>query len=202
MNCADLDQIFITLIKLLCNNNFKVHMIVLSKVERRSSLHWRDILEVPESCSKVALRCEPQITGMKWRVWQAKCFLLKQILHLEDDALAKEVCQMADENRWPGLKEEVRNICKQIGIQDIGNYNVSKAQIQEAIFNSHYRNMKEQLKSSKKLDDIKNEDFRKTQPYFLYKSVQNGRLSFRIRTKMVKKIPGIFLKSLKTLKTA
>ena len=51
-----------------------------------------------------------------------KCFLLKQILHLEAGALVKDVCQIADENEWPGLKEEFKSICKQKGIQDIRIY--------------------------------------------------------------------------------
>ena len=29
---------------------------------------WRLILEVPESCVKVALRSETNVTGMKWRI--------------------------------------------------------------------------------------------------------------------------------------
>ena len=52
---------------------------------------WRLILEVPESCVKVALRSETQMVGMKWRVWEAKCLLFKQIQNLEDSALAKRV---------------------------------------------------------------------------------------------------------------
>ena len=32
----------------------------------------RLVLEVPESCPKVALRSEPRMTGMKWRIWEDK----------------------------------------------------------------------------------------------------------------------------------
>ena len=70
--------------------------------------------------------------------------------------------------------------------------NVPKAQIKEAIFYSHYKSMKEEICSSSKLEGIKNEDFRNIQPYFLDKSVENARLAFRIRTKLVKHIPGNF----------
>ena len=153
---------------------------------------WRVILEIPESSPKIALRCEPKMIGMKWRIWEEKCLLLKQISRLEDRSLAKIMCHEAKENDWPGLNKEVKDICKEIKIKDIGKNEISKTEIQEAIFNSHYNDMKEQLKESKKLADIKNEDFRFVQPYFLDKSVANGRLAFRIRTKMVKKIPGNF----------
>ena len=151
---------------------------------------WRLILEVPESCPKVSLRSEPNMIGAKWRIWEAKCLLLKQIQLLEDTALAKRICQEAEARGWPGLYQEVREICKQVGLKDITKYNISKSQIKEAIFYSHYKDLKEELSTSKKLEEIQNEDFRTIQPYFKEKSVENTRLVFRIRTKMVSKIPG------------
>ena len=48
----------------------------------------------------------------------------------------------------------------------------------------------EDMSKSSKLEDIQNEDCRCIQPYFLDKSVSNTRLAYRIRTKMVEKIPG------------
>ena len=72
------------------------------------------MLEVPESGPKVALRSETKQIGMKWRIWEAKCLLLKQIQELDDTALAKKICQEADDNGWPGLRAEVREICTQI----------------------------------------------------------------------------------------
>ena len=112
---------------------------------------WRLILEVPESCPKVALRSETKSTGMKWKVWEAKCLLLRQIQQLEDTALAKRVCQEAEDRNLPGLKQEVRDICRKIGIKDINQYNVSKSQIKDAMFYSHYSDMKQELSSSKKM---------------------------------------------------
>ena len=35
---------------------------------------WRVILKVPESCPKVALKCETKIMGMKWRNWEHTIF--------------------------------------------------------------------------------------------------------------------------------
>ena len=87
---------------------------------------------------------------MKWKVWEAKCLLLRQIQQLEDTALAKRVCQEAEDRNLPGLKQEARDICRKIGIKDINQYNVSKSQIKDAIFYSHYSDMKKELSSSKK----------------------------------------------------
>ena len=52
--------------------------------------------------------------------------------------------------------------------------------------------MVEKVKKQTKLEDIKEEDFRELQPYFDDKSVDNGRMAFRIRSQMVKDIPGNF----------
>ena len=151
---------------------------------------WRLIMDVPESCPKVALRSEPNVTGMKWRIWEAKHILLKQIQQLEDTALAKRVCKEADDRGWPGLHKEVRDICSKVGLEDMTKVNIPKSKIKEAIYYSHYKSMKEDIERSSKLEDIKHEDFRKIQPYFMYKSIENTRLAFRIRTKIVEKIPG------------
>ena len=50
--------------------------------------------------------------------------------------------------------------------------------------------MKEELITSRKLEDVQHEDYRNIQPYFKVKSDENPRFSFRIRTKMVLNIPG------------
>ena len=156
------------------------------------NFYWRVILKVPQSCPKVALLCETSTMGMKWRIWERKCLLLKQILELEDTALAKIITKEADENGWPGLAQEVRKICHDINIPDINSTIVTKRQIKQAIYYSHYNNMKENTSNSNKLEDIKYEDFHSFRPYFNYKNINNARMAFRIRTNMVENIPANF----------
>ena len=66
----------------------------------------------------------------------------------------------------------------------------------KAIFDHHYNSMKKEMEESKpgskKLNDIEQEDFREVQDYFLYKSVDNGRMAFKVRCQMVPDIPGNF----------
>ena len=54
----------------------------------------------------------------------------------------------------------------------------------------HYDDLKSELEHSKKLKDIKDEDFSSVQEYFKGKSVENTRMAFKIRSKMVTEIPG------------
>ena len=58
--------------------------------------YWRVVLDVPESCPKIALRCETYMTDMKWRIWQEKYLLLLRIQALEEGSLAKSVHKVAE----------------------------------------------------------------------------------------------------------
>ena len=60
--------------------------------------------------------------------------------------------------------------------------------MKEAIAKHHYADMKNVLYRQ----EIKHEDFTKPQSYLHEKSVESGRLSFRIRSKMVDNIPANF----------
>ena len=54
-----------------------------SKEEERcdkiQEFFWRVMLQVPESCPRVALRAETKMIRMKQRIWQMKLLLLKRI---------------------------------------------------------------------------------------------------------------------------
>ena len=149
---------------------------------------WRVILCVPESCPKIALRCKTGMLGMKWRIWEAKMLLLKRITMQNTGCLARQVYEESVEKEWPGLGQEVRGICSEVGISDINNTEVTKEEIKDAIKNHHYKDMKAELDKSKKLSDIKHEDFSKVQTYFSGKSVENTRMAFRVRSHLVPKI--------------
>ena len=69
---------------------------------------------------------------------------------------------------------------------------MSKQEIQDAIFEAHHSSLLCQFETSKKLEAIKNDNFRQIQEYFNDKNLANARLKFNIRSKMVDKIPGNF----------
>ena len=154
---------------------------------------WRIMLSVPESCPKLALKCETGMIGMKWRIWEAKLLLLQRIKTHEKDVLCKQVYEEGKANGWPGLWVEVRDICKELGIPDMNEVAVSKVTIKNAIFKHHYDDMTTEMrKSTGKLEPIKNDDFRKVQDYFNDKSVYTCRTAFQLRSQMLPDIPGNF----------
>ena len=156
------------------------------------SFYWRVICQVPESCPRLGLLCEPGMVDCQFRIWNEKCQLLLRIKMLDNTALAKQVYLQAEANNWPGLGSEVRQICTEIQIRDINKYNVGKQEIQQAIYEAHYKAMMDLFQNSKKLKDIKEDNFRGMQAYFNDKNLSKSRMKFKIRTKMVENIPGNF----------
>ena len=157
------------------------------------NFYWRVMLSVPESCPKLALRCETGMLGMKWRIWQEKLLLLLRIKQQDMNTLSRQVYEEGKANGWPGLGAEVATICEEIGIKDINNAQMTKQNIKSAIFEHHLADLKGEMeKATGKLAPIKNDDFRQVQDYFHIKSVETCRMAFRVRTQLVKDIPGNF----------
>ena len=103
------------------------------------NFYWKIICQVPESCPKLGLLCEPGMVDCKFRIYNEKCQLLLRIKRLDNKALAKQVYLQAEANGWPGLGSEVREICQEIQIQDLNKYEIEKQKIQEAIYEAHYK---------------------------------------------------------------
>ena len=130
--------------------------LAIDLCENLQNFYWRVMLKVPESCPKLALRCETKMISMKWRVWQAKLLLLLKIKHQETTSLSRQVYEQGRANGWPGLAMEVTDICNQLGIPDLNNVHVSKEEIKAAIIDHHYNDLKERLgKSNGKLIVVK-----------------------------------------------
>ena len=155
------------------------------------------MLTVPESCPKIALRCETGMLGMKWRIWLEKILLLVRIKNQDMTSLSRQVYEESRVKGWPGLGEEVTEICKDIGIPDVNDVFVSKPGIKKAIWDHHYVDLKKELDDSNNLKDINNDDFHKVQEYFNDKSVGNTRMAFKVRSQMVPEIPGNFKNNFK-----
>ena len=164
----------------------------VDQCDKLQNFFWRVILTVPESCPKIALRCETQSMGMKWRIWQEKLLLLFRIRNKDTSTLCRQIYEEGKRNGWPGLGVEVAEICKEIGLPDLNENNLNKSTIKKAIADHHYRDVKQELEKSNKLGHIKDEEFHEVQEYFHEKSVEKGRMAFKVRSHMVQDIPGNF----------
>ena len=87
-------------------------------------------------------------------------------------------------NGWPGLAKEVSERCKEIGIADVNNTEVSKDTVKEEIFYHHYRELKTEMEEREMLSDVCHEDFKEVQQYMKNNSVEQARMKFSLRAKM------------------
>ena len=115
-----------------------------------------------------------------------------RIRNHDQDTLCRQIYEEGNSKGWPGLANEVSDICSTIDIPDVNEISVPKSVLKKAIMNHHYGELKKEIASMKKLDLIKEDEFRETQSYFRDKSIENGRMAFRIRCQMVDNIPGNF----------
>ena len=84
---------------------------------------------------------------------------------------------------WPGLNIEATEICESIGLPDVCRKNVSKQEIQEAVFYDKYEELKQEVASFEKLETIKNYSLRTAQPYMKQNSLEFCRKAFCLRTR-------------------
>ena len=88
----------------------------------------------------------------------------------------------------------MKEICDTINIPDVNEVFLPKTVIKKAVFDHHLKEMKKEVMSMKKLEQIKNDDFSHVQDYFMNKSIENARMSFKLRSQMLENIPGNFKK--------
>ena len=137
--------------------------------------------------SRVMMRVETASTKMKQRVWKQKLMLAAKIRR-QKGSLANMIYMEQLEMGWPGLSREGEEIGEACGVTDVNKREVTKEEIEEAVFYSSYKETKDEMSKYDKLKTIKDEDLRHEQEYMKEKSMETARLAFRIRSKMVKEI--------------
>ena len=157
------------------------------KCEELQELYWRTVFQVPKGTPKVMLRAETSSLKMKFRIWREKMRIVMMIRN-QKRSLARAVHEEQVAMGWPGLATEVTEICKTIGVEDMNLENVDKGEVDEAILYANMKEMKVEMEKCEKLKEVKNEDFRKEQDYLMEKSVDKGRMAFRLRSRMVPKV--------------
>ena len=162
------------------------------RCDKLQDLFWRVMFRVPESCPKIALRAETKMVGMKHRIWQMKLFLLKRMKKQGTQTLSGQILEEQRSKNWPGLSQEVSEICEEINIPDINIHDINEGQIKKAVAIHHYDTMKDEIANSKKMEKHKDEDFHDVQPYMKGIDIQKTRMCFRTRCELVNDIKGNF----------
>ena len=56
---------------------------------------------------------------MKLRIYKEKLALISHIKNMDEKSLASQIYREQIENDWPGLAKEAKEICEDLGIEDV-----------------------------------------------------------------------------------
>ena len=100
----------------------------------------------PDSTPLPALRAEAVLLplGFKHRVWTEKICLVTRILHMHKDEenYARDILEEEMKNDWGGLTEEVRTICREVGLPNECKEYLDRKEVQDAILHHNLIGLK------------------------------------------------------------
>ena len=162
-------------------------------------MFWRVLYKIPESTPRIGIFAETATLRTKWRVWKDKILLVRRLQQQDSSSLARRVYETQLRLGLPGLAREVSEICDKVKIPNINFSNVKTEKIEENIFYHHYSDMKELIKSCKKMSRIQHEDFRREQDYMHDKSIDSSRTQLRVRLEMLETFKDNYRSKYRTL---
>jgi hypothetical protein len=120
------------------------------------------------------------------RIILEKICLVTRIMNQdnEEDTYAKEILKEQIAMEWEGLAKEVLKFFQEVGLSNPCEQFLNREEVSEAIMYSHLKTLKEEY-SMEKLKHLKNTDLRYMQKYMTQVSLENARLEFRYRTRML-----------------
>ena len=154
----------------------------ITRLDNMQDTFSRALLALPLSAQRASLRAALGLQGMKWRVWEAKILLVQAIRRQEEGGLAREVLEEQLQMGWPGLAQEVSQICKIVNLPDASREDVSKDDVKKAVKYDHHKSLKLQLKG-KKLQQMANSDVSSRKEYTGW-SLLECRMAYRLETQM------------------
>ena len=158
------------------------------RCDKLQDMFWRIMLEVPESCPRLALKAETRMFGMKHRIWQYQLSLMRKLKKQSLSTLSRLCLEEQKSNDWPGLTKEISDICNKLGLEDLNEKHIPEADIKKAVIEHHDRELLEEVERSKKRRKHKCDNFKDVQDYMKGKVLANCRMSFRIRCEMVQEV--------------
>ena len=150
------------------------------------NIYLRTIYSCPPSTPLLALRTQAGMPDMESRIWVENASLVARILHSSpgEENLCKEVLQVQLAMGWPGLTQEVKDICHKVGLPDVTQQYVSRKEILKYIQYYDMKLAKENMKQEKYVI-IRERDCRFVQPYMFEKNLLQSRMEFLWDTLMI-----------------
>ena len=170
-----------------CGSWVEISRRAIKQLEETQNLFCRLVYSCPSSTPMPSLRGKAGLTDMEHCMWLEKVCLVTSVLfnNEEQESYARELLQEQLARGWPGLTQEVKEICRRIGLPNACKQYIPRKQVLEQIKLSSLKKVKEDMEGLTKLESIKNEDLRQPQKYMRSVSLEDSRLEFRWRTGML-----------------
>ena len=143
----------------------------------------RLVLRVGQGAPVAALLWDSALLDMGLRVWRDKIMMVLHIRSLGKETLARKIYEEQKEKKWPGLAEESKNICAELGIEDCNSTSMSKTDFRQLVTEACHTKNAARLRSTAsevKCGRIKTEDYGK-KDYIESKTIQDSRKWLRTR---------------------
>ena len=144
------------------------------------------------SCARPALAWDTASLSMTNRVIQRQCNFIVHLKNLKKSDLAKQIYDEQLSNGYPGLITEAQRLCDSVGLPSItknrekeDNKIQWKQRIMEAVERKNEIQLKRKIQSFQKLEVMKEEKYEQKE-YLSNLTLEEARMFFRVRTKMVK----------------
>ena len=143
----------------------------------------RLVLRIGPGSPLVAILWDTSLLNMKFRVYIEKIMMIVHLRSLNKETLANIIYEEQRSNEWPGLCEETRWICEEVGIEDCNQTRLGKKQYREIVVAACHKKNEETLRSKAtegKCYRISGEEYGRKQ-YLKDKNIEDTREWFKTR---------------------
>ena len=169
-----------------CSTWMEIDQEAEDMLDAIQDLFGRVLMQLPASTPRLAIRGALGLLGMKWRVWKEKLLLILALQEQEEGGLARDVLGQQLLMAWPGLGQEVKMICKEVGLPDITleAVTVTKEAVTEAVKYNNLKQLKLEMQSKgQKLKQMSQTDMSRRRAYLKW-SLEEARMALRLETFM------------------
>ena len=141
----------------------------------------RRLFRLPLSTPKAILSYDTGMLSMKWRIAYKKINFARKIMRKPDNSITKRVIAQEVVSNIHGLGYETTRLCQQLGLPNVLNVKVSKADLKAAVKDKHEDETEQKMTESKKARD------RINNPSYLSKmTLPLSRIFIRYRARSIK----------------
>ena len=159
----------------------------ITRISNIQYLFLRLLFRVGKGTPKAALLSQSCLLGMKQRIYMRKLTFINALKHMNSDTLAYQILMEQIKMGYPGLAKECKDMCLELGLEDITIIEVSvpqwKKMVKEAVWLQHTNEVG--MMMTPKCENIVDDDYRVLPSYISSMSLTNARMAFRIKSKMI-----------------